>query len=320
MSLITQYPKFKVEHLEDVINQSALAVDGRGVMSCSQWAEVEYNSNFYYENLLTEGTSRPRFKGEGEVVKDQSLQIGHNVLLSARSIGGVIKISQEKMNRQADTDSAMNEIIENLGFEQLLAFYEIMDEDSHRMLNEIEIGSTKESQAPDGQPIVSESHQYKSGLTFSNKMSVAGTQMSLNQIKAAISVGGRVVDPMGYRNPMTYDKLVVKKGSSAMHDAMSALGMENYRPSTRDDVNSYIVSRYGMEVVETKYMDSDTAYMFMDSSKGSPFFVRIAKRPSVVGSTFNTSTQELEISMNAEVIVGLIKMPHNILYDQGSST
>lgn len=233
-----------------------------------EWTEI-FNS--------TEALSGSKELSEAETPPTTTLDEGYQVSLSNKRFGGAIEITEQDIEKAGDSTVMIDKYIERKRNQLLVDIRNLFLTRIFAMYNEA-FSSTSAYLAPDGVEICG-THSWNTdgAATFSN----AGTAaMSEEALEALEVYGGAFTDAKGRPMPITFDTLVVKKGSVTAKEAMKLCGVYGMKPTAVADINIY-EGRY--TIIETPYITTaNKNYWFALASRlENPLYVGISKMPSM---------------------------------------
>lgn len=236
-----------------------------------------FDTNNEWDEIFTstEGLSGSKELSELETPPTLKLEDGRSVTLSNKRFGGGIIVSEsDKMKFKDDTTKIDAYLIRQRN--QLLQDNKnLFLTNIFKMYNEA-FDSSSDYLAPDGVELCGAHLDVNDDSWFDNS---ATATLSSDAVDAAEEFGGAFTDPEGKPMPLSYDTIVVKRGSDASRTAkkLFAFGIQ---PTQINDINIY-EGEY--TIIETPYITStNKKYWFMfDSKYELPLYVGIQKMPSL---------------------------------------
>jgi len=232
----------------------------------TEWNEI-FNS--------TEGLSVVKELSETETPPVGSLAEGYQITLYPKRYGGAIEVTETDMERFKDSTTLIDKYIAKQRDQILVDGKNYFLETIFGLYNDAFAGATY--LAPDGIALCG-THVYAStGTTFSNSATKAMSQSAIEDLE---EYGGAFQDADGRPMPVTFDTIVVKKGSAAAREAKKLFGMYGMKPTAISDINLY-EGEYTL--IETPYITSanNTFWFALASQKSNPLYVGIHKMPSL---------------------------------------
>lgn len=224
----------------------------------------------------TESMSGVKELAETETPPTLSLEDGYSVTLTEKRFGGGIALPESTYRRAGrDMTIEVDEYLKNQRDVLLLTTTNYMLRQVFLMLNEA-FDNTSDYLAPDGVELCG-THSWASGATFGNAATAA---LDEDAMDAAEEYAGAFTDAAGIPFPLSWDTIVVKKGSDAERTAKRLFAKE-ISPTAVADINVY----EGMlRIVSTPYITSTNKnfWFLMDTSKGRmPLHVGIGEYPTL---------------------------------------
>ncbi len=233
-----------------------------------EWTEI-FNA--------TEGMTVAKQLTESETPPVGSESEGYQVSFSNNRFGGAIEITETDRMKAGDNTVMIDLFLTRQRNDLLTDNRNLFLYNIFQMLNDAFAGTYYLS--PDGQPLCG-THTYKStGTTFVN-YDTNGYAISQTAIENLEAYGGAFVDAYGKPRPLTFDTIVVKKGSKNAREAKKLFGMFGMVPTAVADINIY-EGEYTL--IETPYITpANTNFWFAFASREkNPLYVGISKMPSM---------------------------------------
>lgn len=273
--------------------------------------DFETTSEFQEIFTSTEGLSGSRELGEAETPPTLALEDGYSVTLTDQRFGGAIEVTETDRIRMKDNTTMIDKFLQRQRNQLLLDNQNLFLTNVFGLLNDAFDGNTY--LAPDGDPLISDSHTWASGGTFDNKGTAALSQTAMD---AVVQYGGAFTDPAGKPMPIDFDTIIVKKGSAnaIMARKLFASGIT---PTAVNDINIY-EGQY--TIIETPYITAANAnYWFVMSSKlMSPLYVGINKMPSL-NEPIRQNNEAIRTNATGFYKVGINNMPFAIWGSTGAA-
>jgi hypothetical protein len=234
----------------------------------TEWTEI-FNS--------TESMDGAKELSETETPPTLTLDEGYQVSLSNKRFGGGIVITETDMEKAGDSTVLINKYIERKRNGLLRSNRNLFLTNIFKMLNEA-FDSNSVYAAPDGVEICGDHLWATDGATgFTNK----GTRaLGATAIEELEEYGGAFVDAKGIPMPISFDTIVVKKGSKAAREAKKLFMLQGTSPITVGEINIY-EGEYTL--VETPYITAanKTSWFAFASTLENPLYVGIGKMPAM---------------------------------------
>lgn len=230
-----------------------------------EWTEI-FNA--------TEGLTGVKELGAAETPPILEEEEGYQVSLSNKRFGGAIEITETDKMKAGDSTVMIDKFIERQRNDLLVDAKNKFLTEIFTMYNDAFDGTYY--LAPDGVALCG-THVYRStSNTFENKGTAALDQDAVDDLE---EYGGAFVDAQGKPRPISFDTIVVKKGSDAARMAKKLFAM-NIQPTAVADINIYEGS---YTIIETPYITStNKAFWFaLASGEKNPLYVGISKYPSM---------------------------------------
>lgn len=173
--------------------------------------------------------------------------------------------------------------------------------------------------SPDGEAAFSANHGWNSSANVWDNL-LAAVALDLNVVREVERRAAAFVDARGCEMPMFPNKIIVKAGSTAAQQAKKIFDVtvnnNQYRVDDPTDLNIY-AGRY--TIIETPYIESDTAYFFvadMDNMANTgiqnPRHFRFQQRPMLEGTLLQTENMAYEYAYSEAIKFGLTNQPFNM--------
>lgn len=226
----------------------------------------------------TEGLSGSKELSELETPPTLKLNDGRSITVSKRRFGGSILVSEEDQMKMGDSTTKVNEYLIKQRNQLLRDSTNDFLVNIHLMYNEA-FSSSSDYLAPDSVEICGQhitSSATGGGSWFKNSTTAA---LSTTAVDAMETYAGDHASPEDKPDPISFDTIVVKKGSDAHRTALK-LFANNISPTAINDINLY----EGLyKIIATPYITTaNKDYWFgLDSTRENPLSVRIRKMPAM---------------------------------------
>lgn len=223
----------------------------------------------------TEGLSGSKELSELETPPTLKLNDGRSVTLSNKRFGGAILVTETDRMKFKDNTTKIDTYLIRQRNQLLQDNRNLFLTNIFTMYNEA-FDSTSDYLAPDGVELCGAHLDADDNSWYDNS---ATAVLSSGAVDAMEEFGGAFTDPEGKPMPLTYDTIVVKRGSDAARTAkkLFAFGIQ---PTAVNDINIY---KGEYTIIETPYITStNKKYWFaFDSRYELPLYVGIQKMPSL---------------------------------------
>jgi hypothetical protein len=190
-----------------------------------EWTEI-YNA--------TEGLTGAKELSDAETPPTLDEEEGYQVSLSNKRYGAAIEITETDLMKAGDSTTMIDKFLERKRNDVLTDVRNYFLEDIFLMLNDAFSGTY--FLAPDGAALCA-THTYRStSTTFANNVTTVFGQDAIDDLE---EYGGAFQDATGKPRPLTFDTIIVKKGSDAAREAKKLFGMYNMTPTSVADINIY---------------------------------------------------------------------------------
>lgn len=241
-----------------------------------------YNTTEVFEKFTsTEGLGGSRKLANAETPPTLALQDGYSVQIEEERFGGAIELDEAEYRREANdatmkVDTALirkrNQLlVDNINLFLTQAFY---------FLNHA-FDSASEYLAPDSVELCGVHSWNTAGAATFDNSGTAALDSAGAVIDAAVEFGGAMQDAAGRPMPMSYDTIIVKKGSAAARTAKKLFAF-NISPTAVNDINIY---EGEFTIIETPYITAaNKKYWFLRDSKfalGNSVVIGIGEYPTM---------------------------------------
>ncbi len=278
----------------------------------SKFCDVRDTNEFTTNVATTEGSNNPSWVPESGEFPVRELNKGYRGSFVAQHYAQKLIVSKDTRVKSNDSMEKISTFLQDERDAAINNMYDFMEKQVHLLLNTAT--TTTNFVALDGQPIISASHVWQTGGTFSNLMSSA--PLSIATVNAAAAYGGSFTAPLGQEMPLNFDTIIVKKGGAASRAARQLFGIKDsgqYKPTTIGGINIYF-GEY--TIIETPWMTNGNAYFFMNlqGRYKSPFLFDIVQSPTMADLKEETNLDWV-YPYDAYVKIGVQDMPFNVLYN-----
>ena len=270
----------------------------------TEWTEI-FNS--------TEALSGSKELCENETPPTTTLDEGYQVSLTTKRFGGAIELTEDDMMKAGDSTVLIDKYIERKRNQLLVDNRNLFLTRIFAMYNEA-FSSTSDYLAPDGVELCG-THTWSSGGTWSNAGTTAMSETALEELQV---YGGAFTDAKGRPMPVTFDIIVVKKGSATSKEARKLAGVWGMVPTKVADINIY-EGEY--TIIETPYITTaNKAYWFALSSRmENPLYVGIRKMPSM-NEPIRQNNEAVRSNCTGYYKQGINNMPIGIFGSTGANS
>lgn len=276
------------------------------IVETTEWSEI-FNSTESMDGIIE--------LSENQTPPTCSLDEGYQVTLSPKRFGGAIEITEPDMMRAGDSTVLIDQFIERKRNAVLRAARHKFLTDAFYMYNNA-FNNSATTLAPDGVELCG-THSWSTpgAATWSNK---ATAVLSSTAIDALETYAGAFVDAKGQPMPLTFDTIVVKKGSANAREAKKLFGMYGMKPTSVQDVNIY-EGEYTL--IETPYITATNAnYWFalsLNSGFENPLYIGVHKMPSM-NEPIRDKNESVFSSVTMFYKTGINNMPINVYGSDGT--
>jgi hypothetical protein len=269
----------------------------------TEWSEI-FNS--------TEGISVAKKLTEFETPDAAAEAEGYQVSLSAERFGGAILVSEEDQLRMGDNTTMVDLFLTRQRNDLMTDNRNLFLTSVFELLNDAFAGSVY--LAPDAVALCG-THAYKSGAHFTNKSTSVFSSTAIDELE---TYAGAFVDATGKPRPLTFDTIIVKKGSENARTAKKLFGMNGMVPTKVADINIY-EGEYTL--IETPYITSANKnfWFALASREKNPLYVGIAKMPSM-NEPFIDKNLSVFSAVTGFWKVGITHLPVAIFGSDGSQS
>lgn len=258
------------------------------------WTEI-FNS--------TETLSGSKQLAEHETPPITNLDEGYQVSLSNRRFGGAIELTEDDLQKAGDSTTMIDTFLQRKRNQLLVDNQNLFLTNIFEMYNQA-FDVAADYLAPDGKSLIADDHTWSSGGTFDNK---ATSILNEAAIEAMEEYAGAFTDASNRPWPLSFDIIVVKKGSANAREAKRMFGMYGMKPTSVGDINIY-EGEY--TVIETPYITpANKNYWFAIASRmGNPLYVGISKMPSM-NEPLPQNNESVRSNVTGYWKQGIVNMP-----------
>jgi len=275
------------------------------IVETTEWSEI-FNSTESMDGIIE--------LSENQTPPVCSLDEGYQVTLTPKRFGGAIEITENDMQRAGDSTVLIDQFIQRKRDAVLRASRHKFVTDMFYMYNNA-FNASATTLAPDGVELCG-THTWSSGGTFVNE---ATAVLGAGAIEALEEYAGAFTDAKGQPMPLTFDTIVVKKGSANAREAKKLFGMYGMKPTAVNDINIY-EGEYTL--IETPYITTaNKNYWFALAINGTmenPLYVGVHKMPSM-NEPIRDKNESVFSSVTMFYKVGINNMPINIFGSNGTT-
>lgn len=241
-----------------------------------------YTTTEVFEKFTsTEGLSGSQKLGETETPPTLTMEDGYSVQIEEERFGGAIELTEAEYRRESnDNTTKVDTVLKRKRNQLLVDNINLFLTNVFKFLN-YAFSSTSDYLAPDSVELCGvHSWNTDGASTFDNGVTAALDEAG-TAIDTAMEFGGAFQDAHGRPMPISYDTIIVKKGSAASRVAkkLFAFGIS---PIAVEDINIY---EGELTIIETPYITStNKAYWFLRDSKmplGNSCVVGIGEFPTL---------------------------------------
>lgn len=268
----------------------------------SEWTEI-YNS--------TESMSGVKELAENEAPPVCTLDEGYQVSLTAKRFGGAIELTETDMQRAGDNTTLIDQYIQRKRNMLLVSLKSQFLTNIFALYNDAFTGTSY--LAPDGAALCA-THTWNSGGTFANNVTTVFGQGAVETME---EYAGAFTDAKGIAMPLTFNTIVVKKGSAAAREAKKLFGMYGMKPTSVSDINIY-EGEYTL--VETPYITTANKlnWFALAQNMENPLYVGILKMPAM-NSPIVQNNESIRSNATGFYKVGIQNMPIAIYGSTGAT-
>lgn len=271
----------------------------------------ETTSEFNEIFTSTEGLTGSKQLGELETPPTLKLEDGYSVTLSDKRFGGAIELTETMQVQARDNTTMIDKFLKRQRNQLLKDNVNLFLTNVFALLNDAFTGTSY--LAPDGDALCSDTHTWASGGTFDNKSTAALSQSAWDDVQ---EYGGAFTDPSGKPMPISFDMIIVKKGSDTARTAIKLFAKE-IKPTAVNDINIYEGT---VTVIETPYITAANAanWFAMSSMLESPLYVGINEMPSLK-DPIRQNNEAVRTNCTGYYKVGINNMPFNFYGSTGAA-
>lgn len=268
----------------------------------------EWNEIF----MSTEGMDAAKELAENETPPVGTLREGYSVNISPIRFGKGIEFTEDDYEKAKDSTTKVDEILKEKRNQCLISNYKFFLDKIFYAYNNA-FNSSATLLAPDGVELCG-THVWKSGETFINK----GTKrISTSAIDDLMEYGGAFTDADGREMPITFDTIVVKRGSENAREAKK-LFAKGIQPTQVGNVNIY---EGEFTIIETPMISATNknAWFAYDSmfEIPMPLYVGVHKMP-VFNDPIKQNNEAVRMNVTGYMKVGINNLPINFYGSDGS--
>jgi len=231
----------------------------------------EFNEIF----TSTEGLNGVKELAEAEAPPVLALEEGYSITLSETRFGGAIQLTSTQMRQARDNTTRIDGFLAQQQAQLLQGTRNFMLNFAFYPLNNA-VNASALTLSPDGVALLGTHSWNTPGAATWNNLSTSAT-VTEAAIDAASLYGGDFKDPSGKPMPLSFDTIIVKKGSNNAR-AAKRLFASGISPVAIDDVNVY----YGeYTIIETPYITAQASWFLRDSSLPNSVRIGMGQMPTL---------------------------------------
>jgi hypothetical protein len=230
-----------------------------------EWTEI-FNA--------TEGLTGAKELADAETPPTLEESEGYQVSLSNKRFGGAIEINETDRMKAGDSTTMIDKFLERQRNDLLTENRNLFLTNIFTLLNDAFDGTYY--LAPDAVALCG-THVYKStSTTFDNSVTTVFGQDAIDELE---EYGGAFADATGKPRPITFDTIIVKKGSDAEREAKKLFAF-GITPTAVADINIY---EGAYTIIATPYITTANKkfWFALASREKNPLYVGISKMPSM---------------------------------------
>lgn len=239
------------------------------IADTKEWTEI-FNS--------TESMGNAKYLAESETPPISSLNEGRQTSITQARFGDAIEVTSTDRQRFKDNTTSVDIYLTRQRNRLLRSLNHFFITEIHKFINE-GFNSGSNYLAPDGVEIFGTHTWATTGS--SSWTNATNSKLNVSALDALDEYGGAFVDGNGQENPLSFDTIVVKKGSDNAREAKRILA-EGITPTAINDINIY---EGAMRIIETPYITSANKNFWvafaLNNVESSPFRVAVTKRPQL---------------------------------------
>jgi len=245
----------------------------------SQIFNVSDSSEYTASFTSTEASNGTDWVTESNNYPESSLEKGYKTAFESAEFGHKLMITKKARNKVKDSTEKVLELWNKQKNYAITALHGFLERNTTGIFNEA-FSSTKYL-APDGQTLISATHERKSSVTTRSNL-VPTQVLSSTVVDIVEKTGGAFKSADGEQMPLNFKYCMVKKGSSASRIALKLFAARNaqgqYSPTTIGAINIY---EWSYRVIENPRMTNDTAYFFLTEDQERSVFADFIERPKL---------------------------------------
>ena len=268
-----------------------------------EWTEI-FNA--------TEGLTGAKELADAETPPTLEESEGYQVSLSNKRFGGAIEINETDRMKAGDSTTMIDKFLERQRNDLIKENTNLFLTNIFQLLNYA--FATTYYAAPDAVALCG-THVYKStSKTFDNAVTTVFGQDAIDDLE---EYGGAFLDANDKPRPISFDTIIVKKGSDAAREAKKLFGFYGMKPTAVADINLY-EGEYTL--IETPYITAtNKKYWFaLASGEKNPLYVGISKMPSM-NEPIKQNNEAIRSNVTGYYKVGVNCLPIGFYGSEGSA-
>jgi len=261
---------------------------------------------------------------------------GYRTVISAETFANGFKLTRETQKKfESLKDSAqkekMQKHIDKAILRVLKGIQEFVDREINALVSDAFLGTFSTSFG-EAVPVISPSHAFASGVSFSNRIDVGGTlnkSFDHGVLDHFAVEGARIATPDGKETAYEPDTMIVPFGTSVAQSAREILGYSNFTPTTLGNISVYQDGVKGINLIVVKGLGKDRAgadlafrdsMYFMYSTEFNDLPVYVANFPTEVDSKLEIkSNRTKEWSSYGDLGLGTQNVPVGLFGSKGNN-
>lgn len=268
-----------------------------------EWTEI-FNA--------TEGLTGAKELADAETPPTLEESEGYQVSLSNKRFGGAIEINETDRMKAGDSTTMIDKFLERQRNDLIKENTNLFLTNIFVLLNDAFDGTYY--LAPDAAALCG-THTYRStSKTFDNGVTTVFGQDAIDDLE---EYGGAFLDANNKPRPISFDTIIVKKGSDAAREAKKLFGFYGMKPTAVADINIY-EGEYTL--IETPYITAANKkfWFALASGEKNPLYVGISKMPSM-NEPIKQNNEAIRSNVTGYYKVGINCLPVGFFGSNGSA-
>jgi len=268
-----------------------------------EWTEI-FNA--------TEGLTGAKELADAETPPTLEESEGYQVSLSNKRFGGAIEINETDRMKAGDSTTMIDKFLERQRNDLIKENTNLFLTNIFVLLNDAFDGTYY--LAPDAAALCG-THTYRStSNTFDNGVTTVFGQDAIDDLE---EYGGAFLDANDKPRPISFDTIIVKKGSDAAREAKKLFGFYGMKPTAVADINIY-EGEYTL--IETPYITAANKkfWFALASGEKNPLYVGISKMPSM-NEPIKQNNEAIRSNVTGYYKVGINCLPVGFYGSNGSA-